>query len=123
LLYVLIEGRVEILKSETRVATISHPGAVLGDVAILLDQPHSATARCLAPSRFYVVEDPAGFLAAHPTAGLALARGLAERLDSLTHYLVDVKAQYEDRADHLGMVDEVLQSLLHHQRRPPASSS
>jgi CRP/FNR family transcriptional regulator, cyclic AMP receptor protein len=119
LLYILAEGRVEILKRDTRVGTISHPGAIFGDIAILLNQSHSATVRCLAPSRFYVIEDPAGFLVAHPALSLALARGLAERLDSLTRYLVDVKAQYEDRADHLGMVDEVLESLLHHQRKLP----
>jgi CRP-like cAMP-binding protein len=118
-LYVLVEGQVVIMKGETLVANISHPGAVFGDIAILLNQSHSATVRCLVPSRFYVIEEPAGFLEAHPKAGLALARGLAERLDSLTRYLVDVKAQYEDRSDHLGMVDEVLESLLHHQRRPP----
>jgi CRP-like cAMP-binding protein len=120
-LYILVEGRVEILKGETRVGTIGHAGAIFGDIAILLDQPHSATVRCLAPSRFHVVENPAGFLIAHAEVSLALARGLAERLDSLTHYLVDVKAQYEDRADHLGMVDEVLESLLHHQRKPPVA--
>jgi CRP-like cAMP-binding protein len=118
LLYVLAEGRVEILKHDTRVGIIGHPGAIFGDIAILLNQPHSATVRCLAPSRFYRIEDPEGFLVSHPALSLALARGLAERLDSLTRYLVDVKAQYEDRADHLGMVDEVLESLLHHQRKP-----
>jgi CRP-like cAMP-binding protein len=118
LLLVLVEGRVEILNGETRVGTINHAGAVVGDVAILLDQSHTASVRCLAPSRFYVVEDPNGFLEANPRAGFVLARGLAQRLDSLTRYLADVKAQYEDRSDHLGMVDEVLESLLHHQRKP-----
>jgi CRP-like cAMP-binding protein len=119
-LYVLVEGRVEILKGETRVGTLGHAGAIFGDIAILLDQPHSATVRCLAASKFYVVSKPEEFLMAHPGVSLALARGLAERLDSLTRYLVDVKAQYEDRADHMGMMDEVLESLLHHQRKPPA---
>jgi CRP/FNR family transcriptional regulator, cyclic AMP receptor protein len=121
LLYVLAEGRVEILKGETRVGTIGHAGAIFGDIAILLNQPHTATVRCLVPSRFFVVEDPANFLVAHPAVSLALARGLAERLDAVTRYLVDVKAQYEDRADHLGMVDEVLESLLHHQRKPSST--
>jgi CRP-like cAMP-binding protein len=120
-LYVLVAGRVEILKGDTRVGTLGHAGAIFGDIAILLDQPHSATVRCLERSSFHLVENPRAFLMAHPGVSLALARGLAERLDSLTQYLVDVKAQYEDRADHLGMVDEVLESLLHHQRKPPAT--
>lgn len=119
LLYVLVEGRVEVLKGgETRVATIGHPGAVFGDMSVLLDQPHTATVRCLVPSRFHVVEEPGAFFVQHPAACLAVACGLAQRLDTLTRYLVDLKAQFQDQRDHLGMVDEVLESLLHHQRRP-----
>jgi hypothetical protein len=40
----------------------------------------------------------------------------------LNRYLVDVKAQYEGH-DHLGMVDEVLETLMHRQPRvdPPPS--
>jgi CRP-like cAMP-binding protein len=117
-LYVLAEGRVEILKGETRITTIGHAGAVFGDMSLLLDQPHTATVRCLAPSRFHVAADPAAFLEAHPAACLAIARGLAGRLESLTGYLANLKAQFEDQKDHLGMVDEVLESLLHHQRKP-----
>jgi CRP/FNR family transcriptional regulator, cyclic AMP receptor protein len=30
---------------------------------------------------------------------------------------VDLKRQYQDREDHLGMVDEVLESLTHEQGR------
>jgi hypothetical protein len=33
----------------------------------------------------------------------------------MTSYLADLKAQFHDRSDHLGMVDEVLASLMHHQ--------
>ena len=121
-LYVLDEGRVEILKGETRVTTLGHPGAMFGDMSHLLDQPHTATVRCLVPSRFRVVADPAAFLAAHPDACLAMARGLAQRLSSLTRYLVDLKSQFQDQKDHLGMVDEVLESLLHHQKKPAAAA-
>jgi hypothetical protein len=46
-----------------------------------------------------------------------VARLLARRLDSLNKYLVDVKAQYEGH-DHLGMVDEVLEALMHRHPRP-----
>jgi CRP-like cAMP-binding protein len=118
--YVLEAGRVEVLKGELRVALFSHPGAVVGEMSTLLDQAHTATVRCLAPSRFRVAENPDAFLVNHPGACLAVARMLAQRLGSLTRYLVDLKAQFEDQKDHLGMVDEVLESLLYHQRKPPA---
>ncbi len=41
---------------------------------------------------------------------------LARRLDSLNKYLVDVKHQFEGH-DHIGMVDKVLEALLHRQPR------
>ena len=50
-----------------------------------------------------------------PTSDLPIARLLARRLQNVTSYLVDLKRQYRDREDHLGMVDEVLDSLAHEQ--------
>ena len=32
-----------------------------------------------------------------------------------TTYLVDIKRQFEDKSDHLGMVGEVLETLIHQQ--------
>ena len=55
------------------------------------------------------------FLKEHPDVHLHLSTLLAKRLNSVTSYLVDLKSQFEDHDDHLGMVDEVLESLLHHQ--------
>jgi len=42
-LYVLIEGRLDVVKGDTVVATLTEPGAVLGEMSVLLDQPHTAT--------------------------------------------------------------------------------
>jgi hypothetical protein len=44
-----------------------------------------------------------------------VAELLAQRLNSVTGYLADLKRQYEDHDDHLGMVDEVLETLTHQQ--------
>ena len=122
-LYVLVEGKVGVFKGETCIATISQPGAVFGEVSVLLSEPHSATVRCLAPSRFHVVHDSLNFLQANPGFTLHVSRLLAQRLHAMTRYLMDLKAQFEDRSDHLGMVDEVLESLLHHQRKTQTTRS
>jgi CRP-like cAMP-binding protein len=113
-LYVLDEGAVEIVKGDAQIGVIEEPGAFLGEISVLLDQPHSATVRALGPCACRVVEDPLGFMSANPDVGFALARLLARRLHFLTTYLVDVKRQYEG-SDHLSMVDEVLETLVHHQ--------
>lgn len=113
---VLIEGEVEILRDDVRVAVTSEPGAVFGEMAALLGTACTATVRALKPSTFAVVENPEEFLRISPEATLHVARLLARRLDTLNRYLVDVKAQYEGH-DHLGMVDEVLETLMHRQPR------
>ena len=44
-LFVLIEGRLEVVKGDAVVAVLTEPGAVLGEMSVLLDQPHTATVR------------------------------------------------------------------------------
>ena len=114
-LFVLIEGTVEIVRGDVQVNVVSDPGAVFGEMSALLDTPHTATVRTLEPSRFHVAENALGFLQGDATVTLAVARLLARRLHGMTSYLVDLKHQFADHDSHLGMVDEVLEVLVHHQ--------
>jgi CRP-like cAMP-binding protein len=114
-LYILIEGSVEILKGDYQVHVATEPGAVFGEIAALLDIPHTATVRTMTPVRAYVVSDAGPFLRARPDLAYWVSKLLAQRLHAVTGYLADLKAQFEDRADHLGMVDAVLETLLHQQ--------
>jgi CRP-like cAMP-binding protein len=111
-LFFLIEGEITILKDGVPFATSSQPGAVFGELAMLLNGPHGATVRASKPSTFYVVENPREFLESSATVSLHVCEILARRLDALNQYLVNVKRQFEGH-HHLGMVDEVLQVLLH----------
>ena len=115
-LFLLIQGEVEVLRDNVRVAKVSEPGAVFGEMSVLLGKPHTATVRVLKPSSFAIIENPRQFLESSAEASFHIARLLAGRLNVLNQYLVDVKQQYEGH-DHLGMVDEVLESLTHHQPR------
>jgi CRP-like cAMP-binding protein len=114
-LTILIAGAVEVVKGDVQVHVATEPGAVFGEISALLDIPHTATVRTLAPSRAYVVTDAGRFLRGHPDLAYVLSKLMAQRLHGMTTYLADLKAQFEDRQDHLGMVDEVLESLLHQQ--------
>ena len=115
-LYFLIEGAVQVLKDDVAVAAASQPGIVFGEMAALLGGNHTATVRAVKPCAFYIVENPRDFLKASPAVCLHVCELLARRLDALNCYLVDVKGQFEGH-DHLGMVDEVLEALLHRQPR------
>ena len=79
--------------------------------------------RTLAPSRFRVSDDAARFLASDPAVGLVVAKLLARRLNAVITYLADLKRQFEGEDDHLGMVDEVLETLVHHQGEEPSPGS
>ncbi len=124
-LYVLAEGAVEILKGDLQINVVDEAGAIFGEVSALLGIAPMATVRALERSRLFVVEDGLAFLSSRPELALAVARLLATRLNSVTTYLVDLRKQFEDQRSHLGMVDEVLETLVHGQdtgeKVPPGS--
>jgi CRP-like cAMP-binding protein len=111
-LYVLIEGRLEVIKGDTVVAAITEPGAVLGEMSLLLDQPHTATVRAAVDSVIYEINDAASFLRQQPGMTLLIARMLAQRLNAANTYLADIKRQYAGHGTHLAMVGDLLQSMI-----------
>ncbi len=118
MLFFLIDGEVEVYKDDVPLADISEPGSVFGEMSALLGTSHRASVRTVTPSSFYIVEDGRRFLEDHPAVSMHVSEILARRLDALNKYLVDVRQQFEGH-DHLSMVDEVLEVLMHRQRRPP----
>lgn len=111
-LHVLIEGRLEVIKGDTVVASIAEPGAVLGEMSVLLDQPHTATVRAASDSTIYEIDDAASFLRRQPAVALLIARMLAQRLNVANTYLADIKRQYAGHGNHLAMVGDLLQSMI-----------
>jgi CRP/FNR family cyclic AMP-dependent transcriptional regulator len=111
-LFVLVEGQLEVLRGDTVVAVLSEPGALTGEMSLLLDRPHTATVRTSAPSTFYEVEAATSFLNNEPAVALLIARLLAQRLNVATTYLADLMHQYAGHGTHLEMVAEILQSMI-----------
>ena len=111
-LFVLIEGRLEVVKGDTVVASIAEPGAVLGEMSVLLDKPHTATVRAAQDSTIYEIDDAASFLRTQPAVAILIARMLAQRLNVANTYLADLKQQYAGHGNHLAMVGDLLQSMI-----------
>jgi CRP/FNR family transcriptional regulator, cyclic AMP receptor protein len=120
---VLVDGSVVVEHDGVSFARIDTPGAVFGEMSALLGQPASATVRAVEGVHVKVVSDPLGFLTERPGAALAVLRTTASRLDGLTRYLVDVKRQFADVGGHLGLVDQILDQLVHHQGLPAQTGS
>ena len=115
--YVLVEGRVEVLRGTTQVTVLVEPGSLIGEMSILLGVPHTATARALDDIRVHVINEAGAFFSAHPALSWLVARLLANRLNAATTYLVDLTHQFAGSGDHLEMVGEVLETLIHQQER------
>ncbi len=115
-LFFLTEGSVEIIKDGVRIAVAREPGAVFGEMAAFLQKPHAATGRALEPCVFHIVDDAHHAMESNPALCFHVCRIMAGRLETLTEYLVNVKQQYEGH-DHLGMVESVLDHLMHHPPR------
>ena len=64
-LLLLRQGVVEVVRDGTQIARISEPGSIFGELAILLDKPHTADVRAVERSEFHVA-DAAALLASDP---------------------------------------------------------
>jgi len=84
-MYILLEGRVDVIKGETLIASVSEPGTYLGELAVLLGVPRSATLRAATHCRFYVVPraQVPKFFESATDLGFKLAKVLATRLLSM----------------------------------------
>jgi CRP/FNR family transcriptional regulator, cyclic AMP receptor protein len=111
-LFVLIEGQLDVVKGDTVVASLTEPGAVVGEMSVLLEQPHTATVRAAMETQVYEFENATDFLRDHPTVALMIARLLAQRLNVATSYLADIKQQYAGHGTHLSMVGELLENMV-----------
>jgi CRP-like cAMP-binding protein len=112
-LYFLDTGSVEIFKRELRVARESKRGASFGEMAILLDLPATATVKASVECRCFAVADGSSFLQSYPHILYAITVQLAERLEAITRYVADAKAQFHlEGGTHFEMVDSVVETLM-----------
>ncbi len=109
-IWVLVSGSLEIRKGAVAVNSVVHAGSLLGEVAVLLGHGHSASVVAAEPSVLRYAKDGRALLDSDPQISTYVAVGLAERLDFVTTYLADLKAQYSD-APGLAMVSDVLAKL------------
>ena len=89
-LFILRQGVVEVLRDGLQVATISEPGAVFGELAVILDRPHTADVRAVEQSEFHVAK-ASSLLTENVAALLYVSAVLAQRLDAANEVIVEIK--------------------------------
>jgi CRP/FNR family transcriptional regulator, cyclic AMP receptor protein len=106
-------GAVDVVMNEVDLTRVDQPGAVFGDIGLLLGTPHTADVLAVQSSSFYVVEDAGEFLKAEPLAALYLAAVLASRLDAVNHLLVEARRRAAATGQRRGLVGEMIDRLAH----------
>jgi CRP/FNR family cyclic AMP-dependent transcriptional regulator len=107
----LKEGAVNIVRDEVMIARVAEPGAVFGDMAVILGRPHSADVRAAEPTRCHVVENAAMLLEAEPELALYVMTVLASRLDAVNSQLIDARRRLGDAGPQRGFLAETLDNL------------
>lgn len=109
-IWVLVSGALRVMKGDVEVNTITQPGAMIGEMSVLLGTDHGATVVVTEPSRLRHAANGQELLLSDPSVTRLLAVSLAERLNFITSYLADLKHQYGE-APGLSMVSHVLSQL------------
>jgi CRP/FNR family cyclic AMP-dependent transcriptional regulator len=112
-LLILKQGMVEVVKEGVQIAKVREPGAVFGELSVLLGQPHTADIRALESSQFHVADGPT-LLRIDPIGLLYVATVLAQRLDSANQILIELKRQIQAREPRavIGKTAEEMEVLL-----------
>ena len=92
-LLILKSGEVAVIKNSSVLARVDQGGAVFGELAALLDQPHGADVRALQDSDFHVAD--VTLLEKDPVALLAVARNLARKFALVNESLVALKNEIQ----------------------------
>lgn len=104
-LVILKEGAVEVIRGGFTIASIGDPGAIFGEISVILRRPHSATVRASGQATLYVVDNPDSFLWQRAEVNFHIMRMLAERLVAVNEHLVDASRQSD-------VQDQAMQFLL-----------
>jgi CRP/FNR family transcriptional regulator, cyclic AMP receptor protein len=79
-LFILKQGAVAIVKEDTEIAKVTEPGAVFGELSVLLNQPNKLEVRALEPSQFQIAD--ATVLLRQNSIAIHVAMALARQLDN-----------------------------------------
>lgn len=110
-LFVLKAGTVEIRRRGVVVTTIAERGAVLGELSLLLERPHTASVVAVTPVEAFGLADGVKSLEAQPELALHVAILLAQRLERSTALLAQLKAAAAGTPQRRSLVERVLRLL------------
>ncbi|HEY0920735.1 cyclic nucleotide-binding domain-containing protein [Devosia sp.] len=110
-LYVLESGRLDVVREGVVIASIDEPGALIGEMAVLLGTDHSATVRAETAVSVRVIEDPIPFLERTPLVALQVATLACARLDATSALLVELKKETQGRPGEQSLLSRIFSAI------------
>jgi CRP-like cAMP-binding protein len=111
-LFVLEQGSLVVERDGIELATISEPGALIGEMSVLLGIDHSATVRALAPTRVRVIDNAIAFLERTPLVAMHVATLACARLDATSALLVELKQETTGKAGEQTLLNRIFGALM-----------
>lgn len=110
-LYILESGTLSVMREGIGLATLDEPGAIIGEMAVLLGIPHSATVIAKTEAKVRVVADAIGALSQNAEFALHLATIACARLNATSALLVELKSQAAGKAREQALMSRILMAL------------
>jgi CRP-like cAMP-binding protein len=115
-IFILIEGKIEIIKNGAPVAILSEPGTIIGEISLLQDCPHTATCRSLGKVKMYSIMNGKEFLLNNVNIFWLISRDLANKLQLTTSCLASFSSDIQNYSKfelnrQLDFVEEVIGSV------------
>jgi len=122
-LYILVSGRLSVQREGVSLATIDEPGAIIGEMAVLLGIPHSATVVAQTEATVRVVADALDTLSQNAEFALHLATIACARLNATSALLVELKSHAAGKAKEQALMGRILMALAATPKGAPARAS
>jgi CRP/FNR family transcriptional regulator, cyclic AMP receptor protein len=120
-LYVLESGTLSVERGGVVLTRIDTPGAVIGEMAALLDIPHSATVRAETVAQVRVLDDAAERLSQNAELALHIAMLACARLDATSALLVELRKESAGKASEQTLLGKIFTALVTTPPRPVGS--
>jgi CRP/FNR family transcriptional regulator, cyclic AMP receptor protein len=95
-LFILLSGELSVLRDGVKLATLSQPGTLVGEMSVLLGTRSSATVQAERETKVRVVRDARQILESEPGLAMRIAALVAGRLDATSALLVELSKQHKE---------------------------
>ena len=111
-LFVLETGRLIVERGGVKIAEIKEPGAIIGEMSVLLGNDNSATVRAERAATVRVIDNAVAFLERTPLVALHVATLACARLDATSALLVQLRKESAEKAGDQSVINRIFSALL-----------